>query len=211
MVETSAFSLGKKIRVFQRSIQDAMVRSFPSLELDKRAEGFVEIFEKHLSPKSDVLDIGGGWGFYAGPLERRGHQLTVLDVVKPSVQKAPVIIYPGGRMPFEGKTFDASMMVTMLHHTPDPEAILREAARVTRGRVIVIEDIYNNPLGRLWTILRDQIYNFEFFGHPCQFKDASGWKALFERCGLALVEETQLTTRLAGLSILNVVFVLEVK
>ncbi len=210
MIEAASFSLGKKIRVFQRSIQDAMVRNFPGLGLENRAESFVGIFENHLTPGSEVLDIGGGWGFYAEPLEKRGHSLTVLDVVKPSFQKAPVIIYPGGKMPFEDKTFDTSLMVTMLHHTPDPESILREAARVTRGRVIVIEDIYNGPIDRVWTILRDQIYNFEFFGHPCQFRDAEGWKEMFSRCGLMLKDEKQVPTYLAGLKILNGVFVLDV-
>lgn len=186
-----------------------MVRSFPGFGLDKRAEFFTGIFENHLKPSSDVLDIGGGWGFYAAPLEKRGHHVTVLDVVKPGFQKAPVVIYPGGRMPFDDRTFDASMMVTMLHHTPDPEAILKEAMRVTRDKLIVIEDVYHHLPGKLWTILRDQIYNFEFFGHPCNFKTKREWLALFDKFGLKLVEEKQVYTWQAGLRILNAVFVLQ--
>ncbi len=186
-----------------------MVRTFPSLGLDKRAEFFTKIFENHLKPSSRILDIGGGWGFYAEPLQKRGYEVTVLDVVKPGFQRAPVVIYPGGKMPFEDGAFDAAILVTMLHHTPDPEAILKEAMRVAKNRVIVVEDIYNHGLGRFWTILRDQLYNFEFFGHPCNFKTRAQWQETFKKLGLKLREEKQVYTWQAGLRILNIVFVLE--
>ena len=203
--------IAAKIRKLQRSLLDGMVRRNPDLGLDRRAEFFVKLFERHLKPTSRILDIGGGWGFYAAPLERRGHSLTVLDVIKPGVQKAPVVIYPGGRFPFPDKSFDASMMITMLHHTSDPAAILKEAARVTRGNIIVVEDLYHHAAGRFWTILRDRLYNFEFFGHPCQFRTREGWLKLFEECGLAFESDEQVYTKLAGMRILNGIFILKRK
>ena len=205
-----AVSFQSKIRNWQRVVQDAAVRSYPQHKLEARAEYFTSLFSNHLTPASRVLDIGGGWGFYAAPLEKRGHDLTVLDVIKPGFQRAPVIIYDGGKMPFEDKSFDASILVTMLHHTPDPASILKEAVRVTRGKIVVIEDVYNHALGKFWTILRDQFYNVEYFGHPCQFKKSSEWIELFNSLGLKLVEEKQVYTSLSGLSILNAVFVLDV-
>lgn len=200
---------GARIRSFQRHALDSMVRSFPSLGLENRAEFFVKLFENHLKSSSRILDIGGGWGFYAAPLEKRGHEVTVLDVVKPGLQRAPVVIYPGGTMPFADKAFDASILVTMLHHTPDPVSIIKEAMRVTSGRLIVIEDLYHHAPGRMWTVLRDQLYNFEFFGHPCNFKKREDWLQVFKSCGLKVVSEQRVYTKLAGLSILNGVFVLE--
>lgn len=197
------------IRKLQRLALDGMVNNFPGLGLDKRAEFFVRIFENYLKPGSRVLDIGGGWGFYAAPLEKRGHELTVLDVVKPGLQKAPVVVYSGGKMPFENNAFDASLLVTMLHHTPDPEAILKEAARVTRDKLIVVEDLYHHALGRFWTILRDRFYNFEFFGHPCQFKNREEWLEVFRRLDFSLCGEERVYTNLAGMRILNGIFVLK--
>lgn len=205
-----AVSFQSKIRAIQRTIQDSMVRAYPAEKLHARAEYFTSLFEKHLQQGSKVLDIGGGWGFYAAPIERRGHDLTVLDVVKPGFQYAPVVIYDGGKMPFEDKVFDASIMVTMLHHTPDPVSILKEAIRVSKKKVIVIEDVYNHTLGRFWTVLRDQLYNFEFFGHPCQFRKSGQWTGLFESLGLKVSQEKQVVTKISGLSILNAVFVLDV-
>ncbi len=206
-----AVSFQTKIRNWQRLVQDRVVSSYPQHKLENRAEYFTSLFADHLEPASRVLDIGGGWGFYAAPIENRGHDLTVLDVVKPGFQRAPVIIYDGGKMPFEDKVFDASILVTMLHHTPDPASILKEALRVTRKKIIVIEDVYNHTFGKFWTILRDQFYNVEYFGHPCQFKKSREWIELFNSLGLTLAEEKQVQTRISGLSILNAVFVLDVE
>jgi SAM-dependent methyltransferase len=200
----------EKVRKFQRRVLDGIVRSTPSLGLENRAEFFSALFEKYLESGSRILDIGGGWGFYSQPLEKRGHSCTVLDVIKPGYQRAPVVIYdPTGPFPFPDKSFDVSLLVTVMHHTPDPAAILREAKRVTRGTLIVVEDLYRHEVGKWWTILRDQIYNFEFFGHPCQFKTKEAWQELFRECGFTPAAEEEHYTWMAGMRILNGVFVLK--
>lgn len=199
-----------QIRKFQRNLLDGMVRRNPSLGLDSRAEFFARIFEKYLEPRSRILDIGGGWGFYAEPLEKRGHDCTVLDIIKPGYQRAPVVIYdPRHPMPFADKSFDVSLIVTVMHHAPDPAAILREARRVTKKTLIVVEDLYHHELGRWWTIFRDQLYNFEFFGHPCQFRKKREWMKLFMDCGFEPYRDEQVYTWMAGMRILNGIFVLK--
>ncbi len=201
----------QKIRRFQRFILDEIVSRNPSLGLDQRAEFFTALFENFLPPQSRILDIGGGWGFYAEPLEKRGHSHTVLEVIKPGYQRAPVVIYdPLKPMPFPDKSFDVSLFITVLHHIPDPEAVLREAKRVTRNTVIVVEDLYHHALGRIWTVLRDQFYNWEFYGHPCQFKKREEWLQLFQKLEMEALNVQEVRTRLAGLSILNGIFVLKV-
>jgi ubiquinone/menaquinone biosynthesis C-methylase UbiE len=134
-----------------------------------------------------------------------------LDVVEPGFRKAPVVTYDGSRMPFPDDSFDISLLVTMLHHVADPEKVLAEAKRVTRGAVIVVEDLYRTSLGRWWTILRDVLYNFEFIGHPCQFRKKEEWSSCFERMGFHLKFETEIYTSLLGMRILNGIFVLGVE
>ncbi|MSR78407.1 MAG: class I SAM-dependent methyltransferase [Candidatus Omnitrophica bacterium] len=200
-----------RIRDCQRHLLDTVVRYHPMLGLDSRAEKFVQLFEKNLPENSLALDIGGGWGFYNDPLVRRGHHLTILDVVKPGYQKAPVVIYePGSPFPFPDKSFDVSFLVTVLHHISDPESVLREAMRVTRKKLIVIEDLYHHPVGRLWTQFRDQLLNFEFFGHPGQFRTKEEWLEAFSIAGFKLVDAKEVYTWLSGLRILNGIFILDV-
>ena len=200
----------KIIRKFQRNVLDEVVRRTSVGQLEKRAEFFAGRFEAFLPPASQVLDIGGGWGFYSEPLKRRGHHLTVLDVVKPGLQKSPVVVYDGGRFPFADKSFEVSLLVTMLHHVPDPSAVIREAGRVTRKFLVVVEDLYHHAFGRFWTVLRDRFFNFEFFGHPCQFRKKEDWIRLFGGLGYSLVNEEEVRTKLAGLGILNGILVFAV-
>ncbi len=120
-----------------------------------------------------------------------------------------VVYEPGTPIPFADKSFDTSMFITVLHHIPDPVAVLKEAMRVTRKSVIIVEDLYRHSLGRLWTILRDMIYNFEFIGHPCQFHKREEWTEIFEGLGLHVRNIQEHYTWLSGLRILNGIFILE--
>lgn len=202
-------SLQTQIQKGQRRCLDWMIEHFPSIGLDRRAENFVDLFKEFVPPASRVLDIGGGWGFYVEPLERsRNCKVTVLDVVEPRFRKAPVVTYGGERIPFPDQSFDVSLLVTMLHHVRSPEKVLAEAKRVTRRFVIVIEDLYQRWAGRMWTILRDSFYNFEYVGHPRNFRAKEGWLQCFRNLGFHVESEKEVTTSLLGIPILNGIFIL---
>lgn len=200
----------QKIILIQKNVRDFLAGSFFKEKLEQRAEDLVQTFENYLSSRDQVLDIGGGWGFYSAPLKKRGCHLTVLDVHKPSFQKAPVIIYSGDKMPFKGKSFNTSLLVTTLHHAEKVDDLIHDAVRVTKRFIIVVEDLYHHALGRMWTILRDQFYNFEFFGHPKNFRSQSEWTQAFEKAGCRQVYFQEVKTNLAGFSILNGIFVFQV-
>lgn len=197
------------IRKGQRNFLDWIVGHFPGIGLDRRAESFVSHFKEFIPLRSRVLDIGGRWGFYAEPLQRlRNCDVTVLDVEEPKFSKVSVVTYGGERMPFPDGSFDVSLLVTVLHHVKVPEAVLAEAKRVTRGAVIVVEDLYQSAVGRLWTIVRDSLYNLEFFGHPRNFRTKAGWLDCFRNLGFEVAAEKEMVTSLLGLRILNGCFVL---
>ncbi len=204
-------SIKKNLQSFQRRTLDGIVKRFAHHALEARAENIVRFFEKELSPGSRILDLGGGWGFYAEPLRKRGHESLVLDVVKPGYQKAPVMLYDGSRIPFPDQSFDATILVTMLHHVQDPQTLLKEACRVTRGKIIVVEDIYHHALGRFWTICRDRILNVEFMSHPHQFRTDEAWREFFKTAGFVVASFKNFYTWLAGFRILNGVYALEKK
>ena len=201
--------LKTRIREIQRQGLDWIVGHFSGIGLDERAESFVALFKAFIPQSAKVLDIGGGWGFYAGPLERiRGCKVTVLDVVEPGFRKVPVVTYEGDKIPFPDRSFEVSLLVTVLHHMPDPEKVLAEARRVTRGPVIVVEDLYHTSLGRFWTVLRDTLFNLEFVGHPRNFRSREGWRRTFQALGFKIDHEQKIYTWVLGIRILNGIFVL---
>ncbi|MBU9888953.1 MAG: class I SAM-dependent methyltransferase [Candidatus Omnitrophica bacterium] len=202
-------SIRKQVQVFLRSFLDFLVENWAHDALEERAEKIVRLFESSIPAGSRVLDVGGGWGFYDKPLRDRGHQPLVLDVIKPGYHRAPVLIYDGKRIPFPDQSFDVTLLVTVLHHVADPAALLGEVWRVTRSRVVVVEDLYRHFWGRFWTICRDRLLNLELLGHPHQFRKKEEWTVFFESHGFRQVFFTEFRTWLAGLRILNGLYVFE--
>ena len=145
----------------------------------------------------------------AEPLTKRGHEHLVLDVLQPGYQKAPVVLYEGAKIPFPDQSFDVTILVTMLHHVSDPRALFEEVRRVTRKRVIVVEDLYHHALGRFWTICRDRLLNMEFMDHPHQFRKHEAWLGFFKEQQYSSIAFKKFYTWRAGFRILNGVYVLE--
>ncbi len=201
-------TIKKNLQAFQRRVLDGIVGHFAHGALEARAEKIVQLFEAQIPAGSRILDLGGGWGFYAGPFKKRGHEHLVLDVVSPGYQKAPVVLYEGFKIPFPDQSFDVTILMTMLHHVPDPEALFKEVRRVTRQKVVVAEDLYHHAAGRFWTICRDRFLNVEFMAHPHQFRTDGGWREFFNRAGFEVRSFKSVYTWLMGLRVLNGVYVL---
>jgi SAM-dependent methyltransferase len=106
------------------------------------------------SPGRRLADIGGGSGNYALALEREGWEPVVLDrspqMLALAQRKGLATLSASAEsLPLEDESFDAAMLVSMLHHVGDPAAALAEARRILRpgGRMAVMaftqEDIHD--------------------------------------------------------------------
>jgi SAM-dependent methyltransferase len=97
------------------------------------------------APGPALLDVGGGTGNYAAALRDLGWAPTLLDpnpgmLARAEAKGLPVARGEATALPFPDASFDATMLVSMLHYVPDWPAALAEAARVVRsgGRVAVM-------------------------------------------------------------------------
>jgi ubiquinone/menaquinone biosynthesis C-methylase UbiE len=119
-------------------------------------------------------------------LERRGHKVVALDVENLSFVESIVPRgYDGKVIPFADDSFDVGLLITVLHHCQDPNAVLAEAKRVAK-KVVVIEEIYENAFEKYCTYAIDSLFNFQFFDHPRSNKTDAGWKSAFRDLGLEL-------------------------
>src|SRR6266540_1970897 len=151
-----------------------------------RAQESVDHFGHLLRNGETILDIGAGICDITQVLQSRGYTVTALDVQDFSyVPGIHPVLYDGTKMPFADQQFDTAIILTVLHHTTHPEAVLDEALRVAK-RVIITEDIYSNSLHKYLTFGMDSLLNLEFFGHPHSNKTDEQWQALFAREGLRL-------------------------
>jgi len=117
----------------------------------------------------------------------KGLDVTPIDVRAysyfPDIQPT---LYDGTTIPFADNSFDVCVAMAVLHHTPNPEALVGELVRVSRGKLIILEDIVTNPFQRYYTYAIDSIMNREFIGHPHTNKSHKEWKALFSSYNLRL-------------------------
>ena len=60
-----------------------------------------------------------------------------------------------GVLPFEEGTFSAALLFFMLAYPKDPAGVLMEAARVTRGPIIVMQSLHSGRLGYAWLRVRE--------------------------------------------------------
>ena len=87
-----------------------------------------------------VLDVGSGDGTLAALVGERlpAVELTGIDVLVRAGTPIPVLAFDGLTIPFADGSFDAVVLVDVLHHAEDPRRLLREAARV--APVVVVKD-----------------------------------------------------------------------
>jgi SAM-dependent methyltransferase len=112
-----------------------------SYVLSRRVRVLASRLAPVLPPDARVLDVGCGDGLLAREILRLRPDVAIegVDVHPREAAALPVTPYDGSTLPFSDSVFDAAIIVDVLHHADDPPRLLREAARVTRG-VILIKD-----------------------------------------------------------------------
>ncbi len=148
-----------------------------------------------------LLDLGAGEGWVAEALltlaPRR--RACAVDVGAFGLVPCPYVVYDGARLPFGVDAFDTTLISLALHHAETPEALLDEAVRVTRSRLLVVESVYRNWRERFWLDRLDgRLNGYRHGGRmnvPLAFKRPEEWRALFESRGLRVAATAWLGSR----------------
>jgi alpha-1,6-mannosyltransferase len=185
----------KQINLEQWLLQRPWFRKMVERSIPARLKIKQARISRHLLKGENILDIGTGNGGLCHALRGEGFDITPLDVQNLSFfADVQPTIYDGKTIPYPDKTFDTSLLITMLHHTPSPEAVLDEALRVTRTRLVIMEDVYRNIFQKHLTFFTDSLVNLEFEGHPHTNKTDAAWQELFAARGLKLVYREEFRT-----------------
>ena len=158
------------------------------ISAEGRAKVKLERLWNWIHPSESILDIGPGNGAVVKAWIEQGNTVEPLDVIDKSLFKeVRPTLYDGGAMPYADNSYDTAILLTMLHHCPDPDAVLREAVRVSRSRIIVMEDVYRGVLLEKLTWWMDSLVNVEWAGHPHSNKSEEEWEKLFSDLGLRIL------------------------
>jgi ubiquinone/menaquinone biosynthesis C-methylase UbiE len=119
----------------------------------ERAAALAERLEDWLQLGGDerALDVGAGAGAFAFAIAPRVREVVAVELDEALAARAredappnvEVVVADGEELPFERASFDLAGTLRTLHHTPRPELMVAELARVTRpgGTILVVDQL----------------------------------------------------------------------
>jgi len=194
-----------------RLIRTLSLRISSDKMLLDRAQGITGRFERFIGDRERVIDIGCGPGHVARILrEAKDLEIELVDVRPYSAAAGmKATLADGRRLPYRDGAFETSLLILVLHHCRDPLGMLSEAIRVSRGKMVVIEDVYDNAFEKYITFIGDAVLNKEFFRHPHSNKNLEGWLATFKSSNLMVRHCHEFRSRVWGFPFHHALFVLE--
>lgn len=162
-----------------------------------KEEAIVSPWLDDLPRGAAILDVPCGTGRWIPALTGRGFRYVGADISQAMVSEARTITMPPtvsgllvadlARLPFPDGSFDAVVLWRLLHHVPDSETrqwLLREAARVTRYKVILS---FHHPCSFTYVA---KVVRRELFGFKQGGRGITHWRLRreAEQSGLRLLE-----------------------
>jgi SAM-dependent methyltransferase len=149
----------------------------------------VSLVAPHLDRGMTVLDVGCGEGYVGEELAARGVRevwgVDILDLRRNG--QGGFRLYDGQTLPFNDDAFDLVTLNFVLHHVPDEKkiALVREALRVTRGKVFILEDTPTTAFDRFVSQRHGDSYRRKIDSDaPFGFLTPTEWRWLFRGMGL---------------------------
>jgi ubiquinone/menaquinone biosynthesis C-methylase UbiE len=141
-----------------------MVKSLFDSVMERRARRLMEQVNPWLPNEGSVLDVGSGTGHLSALLERElGLEVVTADVSDMHVVGQPPVLIADGVLPFEERTFSAALLFFVLAYPDDPAGVLAEAARVSRGPIIVVQSLHSSRFGYAWLRVREFLWTIVAF------------------------------------------------
>ncbi len=156
-----------------------------------RASRIANYLAEYLRPGETLLDCGCGTMLIAEMLQRRhGIKAFGTDVIHLHQSNHHFCLCSGERLAFKTGAFDNVCVIFALHHMSNPIVALSEFLRVTKKRLIVLEDVYQNAFELRLLKTLDYHGNrviSESMSLPFNFKTESEWKRIFEYLNTKLI------------------------
>jgi SAM-dependent methyltransferase len=128
-----------------------------------------------------ALDVATGGGHVARRLREAGTKVVTTDAA-PGME--PDVVCRGEELPFADRSFDVVACRVAVHHFDDPAAAVAEMARVSKGLVLVADNLFGG----------ERLEEAERLRDPSHVRNytAEEWRGFLEAAGLR-VEAVEVT------------------
>ena len=155
--------------------------------------------EKHISFDSQILDLGCGSGIIGHEFAKFfNSELLGLDIIDNRIIPVPFLKMEGNDLSFLGNdTYDVVLIAFVLHHCQNPIELLKEAKRVSRGTIVLYENLNQGLLSRLFCFLHGVSFACLFQNNSNRgkfFSDAE-WRKIFDDSGLEILFSKKVSSR----------------
>jgi SAM-dependent methyltransferase len=134
----------------------------------------LELFAEWAQGKTG-LDVATGGGHVARVLREAGLEVVTID---PAPGMKPTVVSRAEEIPFADSSFDVVACRVAAHHFQDPAGALAEMARVSRGVVLIADNLYLGEDGEEADVLHDPT-------HVRNYSEEE-WRELLESAGLEI-------------------------
>lgn len=175
--------------------ENLAVKAHRKMVMDRRVHQ-ISINISDIIPEDvvSVLDVGAGTGEMAQAIESFRPELIFsgVDVYIRPKTFIPVVKYDGTVLPFDDNSYDAVIIVDVLHHCNDPVYVLKECARVAKRWVIIKDHVSDGIFDSKVLAFMDWVGNR---AHgvvlPYNYLSTSNWNSAFDEVGLKSVREVK--------------------
>jgi SAM-dependent methyltransferase len=145
-----------------------------------------------------ILDLGAGDGLLALEIkEQLEKEVVLVDIVDYNYTDLPLILYDQEeKIPLANEEVYTTILYTVLHHASNPEHVLKEATRITRKHLVIIEGYVEEADIKMTNCFFDWFYNRvigdEDINVPLNFLKVKGWKKILKSHRFDIIETTYL-------------------
>jgi SAM-dependent methyltransferase len=157
----------------------------------RRTRILAERASRLLAPNLRVLDVGCGDGLFGATLAKLRPDLVIqgAEVLPREGCMIPAVAFDGRSLPFESGSFDACLLIDVLHHTLVPGSLLSETARVCSGQIVIKDHLREGFAAGPCLHFMDVVGNRRHgVALPFNYLDSGEWRQVFADCNLAVVE-----------------------
>lgn len=172
-------------------IKSAIGKVHSNLVFGRRTRVLTEELRARTIGCQRILDVGTGDGQIARDLAtgRPGTRVEGIDVFVRPQTHIPVTVFDGVTIPFPDDSFDAVTFSDVLHHTDDPAVLIREAARVSSGVVVIKDHLSENALDHATLRAMDWVGNAPHGVRlPYNYASRRTWEGWFSAAGLEILD-----------------------